>query len=29
MLIRAMQKSDYEAVYKLWCEIKGFGDKKH
>ncbi|EGJ4033662.1 GNAT family N-acetyltransferase, partial [Campylobacter jejuni] len=25
MLIRAMQKSDYEAVYKLWCEIKGFG----
>lgn len=18
-------KSDYEAVYKLWCEIKGFG----
>lgn len=25
MIIRAMQKSDYEVVYKLWCEIKGFG----
>lgn len=25
MIIRAMQKSDYEAVFKLWCEIKGFG----
>ena len=20
-----MQKSDYEGVYKLWCDIKGFG----
>ena len=25
MIIRAMQEADYEAVYKLWCEIKGFG----
>ncbi|TQR30351.1 GNAT family N-acetyltransferase [Campylobacter sp. MIT 99-7217] len=25
MIIRAMLKQDYEAVFKLWCEIKGFG----
>ncbi|EAJ7110108.1 GNAT family N-acetyltransferase [Campylobacter upsaliensis] len=25
MKIRAMQESDYEKVYALWCEIKGFG----
>ena len=25
MIIRAMKKSDYELVYELWCEIKGFG----
>ncbi|AXP08926.1 GNAT family N-acetyltransferase [Campylobacter hepaticus] len=25
MLIRAMQKSDYQAVCELWCQIKGFG----
>lgn len=25
MTIRAMQKQDYERVYALWCEIKGFG----
>lgn len=24
-IIRAMQKQDYEAVFALWCEIKGFG----
>lgn len=25
MLIRAMQKDDYDDVYELWCDIKGFG----
>ncbi|TNH35397.1 GNAT family N-acetyltransferase [Campylobacter helveticus] len=25
MKIRAMQESDYEKMYALWCEIKGFG----
>ncbi|KAA6224629.1 GNAT family N-acetyltransferase [Campylobacter sp. LR185c] len=25
MDIRPMQKDDYDGVYKLWCEIKGFG----
>ncbi|EAH5552696.1 N-acetyltransferase [Campylobacter upsaliensis] len=25
MKIRAMQEQDYEKVYALWCEIKGFG----
>lgn len=25
MVIRAMRQSDYELVYELWCEIKGFG----
>ena len=25
MMIRAMRQSDYELVYELWCEIKGFG----
>ncbi|EAJ2126557.1 GNAT family N-acetyltransferase [Campylobacter upsaliensis] len=25
MKIRAMQEEDYEKVYALWCEIKGFG----
>lgn len=25
MIIRAMQKDDYNAVYELWCDIKGFG----
>ncbi|WP_202922031.1 GNAT family N-acetyltransferase [Campylobacter sp. MIT 19-121] len=25
MNIRAMNEKDYEAVFKLWCEIKGFG----
>lgn len=25
MIIRAMQKDDYDAVYELWCDIKGFG----
>lgn len=25
MKIRAMEESDYEKVYALWCEIKGFG----
>ncbi|EAI6211283.1 GNAT family N-acetyltransferase [Campylobacter upsaliensis] len=25
MKIRAMQEEDYEKVYVLWCEIKGFG----
>ncbi|MCX2683406.1 N-acetyltransferase [Campylobacter sp. MIT 21-1685] len=25
MIIQAMREKDYEAVFKLWCEIKGFG----
>lgn len=25
MVIRAMQKEDYNNVYELWCDIKGFG----
>ena len=24
-MIRAMKKGDYEGVYELWCDIKGFG----
>lgn len=25
MIIRAMQKDDYDGVYELWSKIKGFG----